>query len=372
ALLIVMGMAIIIENVGLSMALGAFLAGVLLADSEYRHQLETDIEPFKGLLLGLFFIAVGMSVNLTLLGSELVTILLLSISIVMIKGLVLFFLARLQGMKNSSARQLAFSISQGGEFAFVIFAAALSLGILNTDITDILIVAVTITMILTPLILMLNDFLCNRKEGTKQDYDTPKDENNQVIIAGFGRFGQITGRLLTAKKIPFTALEKDPDQVNFVRKFGNKIFYGDASRLDLLHAANADKASVFVLAIDDMEESLKTARIVREHFPELKIFARARNRQHFYQLMDLGITHIRRETFYSALELARLVLTGIGLPGGEVNKSINHFRDHDIKRLYDHRQYNTDEELMINMTKSAAKELEELFESDRQDEDQDK
>ncbi len=372
ALLIVMGMAIIIDHVGLSMALGAFLAGVLLADSEYRHQLETDIEPFKGLLLGLFFIAVGMSVNLTLLGSKFVTILLLSISIITIKGLVLFFLARLQGMNNSSARQLSFSISQGGEFAFVIFATALTLGILDTKIIDTLIVAVTITMIFTPIIIMLNDFLCNRKKESKQNYDTPKNVYNEVIIAGFGRFGQITGRLLTAKKIPFTALEKDPDQVNFVRKFGNKIFYGDASRLDLLHAANTDKASVFVLAIDDMEESLKTARIVRENFPHLKIIARARNRQHFYQLMDLGITHIRRETFFSALELAKLVLTGIGLPGSEVNKSIIRFRDHDIQRLYDHRQYNTDEELMINMTKSAARELEELFESDRQNEDQDK
>jgi monovalent cation:proton antiporter-2 (CPA2) family protein len=372
ALLIVMGVAIIIEHIGLSMALGAFLAGVLLADSEYRHQLETDIEPFKGLLLGLFFIAVGMSVNLALLGSEPITIILLALSIVLVKGSVLFCIAKLQGMNNISARQLAFSISQGGEFAFVIFAATLTLGILSNDITETLIVAVTMTMILTPLILMANDFLSAKNTEKQQEYDTPEDENNQVIIAGFGRFGQITGRLLTAKKIRFTALEKDPEQVNFVRKFGNKIFYGDASRLDLLHAANADKAKLFVLAIDDIDESLKTASIVREHFPHLKIFARARNRQHFYKLMDLGITNIRRETFFSALELTRLVLTGLGLPNKEVKQSINHFRDHDIKRLYDHWQYNTDEELMISMSKGAAKELEELFESDKQDEEKNK
>ena len=365
ALLIVIGTAVLFDHVGLSMALGAFLAGVLLADSEYRHQLEADIEPFKGLLLGLFFMGVGMSVNVSMILSTPGTIFLVTVIIILIKVVVLVLIGKLQGMDNFSSRRLALSISQGGEFAFVVFASALSFGILDAEIIDVLIVAVTLSMIMTPILIKVDDKMCAVNQRSQQEFDLPINENNQVIIAGFGRFGQITGRLLTAKKIPFTALEKNPEQVEVVRRFGNKIFYGDASRLDLLHAANADKASIFVLAIDDVEDSLKTAEIVKQHFPNLKIYARARNRRHAYKLMELGITRIRRETFASALEIASMVLTGIGLSHDRVKHSVDRFRDHDIKRLLEHQSFHNDEEKMIALTRSAAKELEELFEGDK-------
>jgi monovalent cation:proton antiporter-2 (CPA2) family protein len=364
ALLIVVGFSVIFESIGLSMALGAFLAGVLLADSEYRHQLEADIEPFKGLLLGLFFIAVGMSVNISIIIQSPVNIMLITASMIIIKLLVLFILGKLQGMKHSSAKSLALSISQGGEFAFVVFATAVNIGILQVEIAETLIVAVTLSMVMTPLLLITDDVFMSLKRKSKPKFDVPEDQYNKVIIAGFGRFGQITGRMLSAKKIPFTALESNPDQVDFVRRFGNKIFYGDASNLSLLQAANIDKASIFVLAIDDTEASVKIASIVRQHFPHIKIYARARNRQHAYELMDMGISYFRRETFAAALELAGLVLSGLGLSQDEVKQSVKRFRAHDLNRLHAHRGFHSDEEKMISLARAAAKELEELFESD--------
>lgn len=360
-LLIVIGIGAIAEHIGLSMAMGAFIAGVLLADSEYRHQLETDIEPFKGLLLGLFFIAVGMSVNISLILETPGRVILATLLLIGVKAFLLFILGRLQGLTTVQSKDLALSISQGGEFAFVVFAAAVAAGLLDGSVADILIVAVTLSMAITPLLLKLDDYICTRQEKQERAFDPLEDEHNRVIIAGFGRFGQITGRLLSAKKIPFTALEINPDQVDFVRKFGNTVFYGDASRLDLLRSAHADKASIFVLAIDNVEASLRTAEIVRQHFPNLTVYARARDRQHAYQLMDLGVTILRRETFASALEIAGLVLSGLGMSEPEVKSSVNRFKDHDVNRLYEHRNYRNDQEKMIALTKSAAKELEELF-----------
>jgi voltage-gated potassium channel Kch len=219
-------------------------------------------------------------------------------------------------------------------------------------------------MAVTPLLLKLDDYLETLRTQPAREFDSLEEEHNQVIIAGFGRFGQITGRLLRAKKIPFTALDINPDQIDFVRKFGNKAFYGDASRLDLLRSAHADKASIFVLAIDDIEASLKTAEIVTSYFPNLTVYARARNRNHAYKLMDMGIKILRRETFASALEIAGLVLSGLGMAEPEVRSSVNRFKEHDIKRLHEHQTYHTDEEKMIALAKSAAKELEELFAAD--------
>jgi len=284
-----------------------------------------------------------------------------------VKGILLFIIGKLQGMNTSSAKNLALSISQGGEFAFVVFASAVAIGLLDSALTDILIVAVTLSMAITPLLMKLDDYLCRPEAGPERPFDSLENEYNQVIIAGFGRFGQITGRLLSARKIPFTALEINPDQVDFVRKFGNTIFYGDASRLDLLRSAHADKASIFVLAIDDVEASVKTAEIVKQYFPNLTVYARARNRQHAYQLMDLGITLLRRETFASALEIAGLVLSGLGMSDAEVKSSVNRFKDHDVKRLFEHRNYQGDEEKLIALAKSSAKELEELFAMDNKE-----
>lgn len=368
-LLTVIGTALLMELVGLSMALGAFLAGVLLADSEYRHALEADIEPFKGLLLGLFFIAVGMSVNVGLIGQVPLLVAALVAGLVTTKFIVLFVLGKLYGHNNTTARNLAFSISQGGEFAFVIFGVAVSYKLMGRDLSELLIVVVTLSMAVTPLLFAFNETLLRKwLAGPKEEhYEDPVNEENQVIIAGYGRFGQIVSRVLRAKKIGFTALEISPEQVDFVRRFGNKIYYGDASRLDLLRAANADKARIFVLAIDGVEASLRTAEIVTQHFPNLTIYARARNRKHAYQLMDLGTTTIRRETFLASVDMARLVLEGMGLSHRESEETVKAFKEYDVKRLFAHQSSHNDEQKMIDLAKQAAKELEELFEQDAQE-----
>ncbi len=220
-------------------------------------------------------------------------------------------------------------------------------------------------MAMTPLLIKADDFFCKREQSEEIEFDSGMEEGNPVIIAGFGRFGQITGRLLTALNIPFTAMEINPEQVDFVRKFGNKIYYGDASRLDLLRAAHADKARIFLLAIDDAEISLKTAAIVKQHFPNITIYARARDRKHAYQLMDLDIRLIRRETFGSALEMAGLILEGLGMSRQKAKQAMSTFREHDTSRLHAHQNMHTDDEKMIALSKSSRKELEELFEQDK-------
>lgn len=366
ALLVVLGTAALMEQAGLSMALGAFLAGVLLADSEFRHQLEADIEPFKGLLLGLFFIAVGMSLNLGLITEQpgqVVTVVLL---LVAIKFGVLFTLGKWAGLDTPSARRLGLVISQGGEFAFVVFGVAVSGGVLQQPLADLLIVAVSLSMAITPLLLLLDD-VSSRKSAPSDDHDPLPDEHPPVIVAGFGRFGQITARVLGAKRINFTALEVNQQQVDFVRKYGATIYYGDASRLDLLHAAGAAKAKLFVLAIDDVEASLRTAKVVRQHFPNLKVLARARNRKHAYELMDLGIEAIRRETFLSALDLTTEVLTSLGFSDASALNATETFRQHDERRLHQHRHAHTDEQKMQALAKEATRELEEMFEQDAKD-----
>ncbi len=365
SLLIVIGTALLMNWVGLSMALGAFLAGVLLADSEYRHALEADLEPFKGLLLGLFFIAVGMSVDLSLIRSSFGQVVLWVAGLLVLKFLVLFAIGRFSGMNVQSASSLGAALPQGGEFAFVIFGVAVTAGVLAQPLVDLLIVVVTVSMVLTPFLFNAAAAVQARWEARPVgDYEAPAEQENQVIIAGFGRVGQIVARILRAKQIGFTALEASPEQVDFVRRYGNKIYYGDASRLDLLRAANAHQAKVFVLAIDDVEASLRTARIVTQHFPGLKILARARNRKHAYQLMDLGITAIWRETLLSSLDMAHATLTSLGLNKAEAKRAVATFKRHDRQRLLAHHEMHNDEERMVYLAKQAARELEELLEED--------
>jgi len=288
--------ASLLTVLGLSMALGAFLAGVLLAESEYRHEMEADIEPFKGLLLGLFFVAVGMSVDYGLLLSKPLLILTLLVGMMGIKWIVVFVLARLLGCSSSVARNMAFLLPQGGEFAFVLFGVAVASNLLSNEISSLLVIVVSLPMALTPLLVSLDQRRQARCPPRRaQEFDHIPDEENAVILAGFGRVGQVVGRILRVQNIGFTALEHDSEQVNVVRRFGQKIYYGDASRLDLLEAAGARRAKLFVLAIDDVESSLKTADTVREHFPNLKIIARARNRQHAFELLDREVTVIHRE-----------------------------------------------------------------------------
>lgn len=366
ALLTVIGTALLVDQVGLSMGLGAFLAGVLLADSEYRHELEAGIEPFKGLLLGLFFIAVGMSVNLGITVERPVIVLLMVVSLVTFKFAVIYSLGRIYGLNRSSAGNFGVLTSQGGEFAFVIFAAAGLTGLLARDVVDELILTVTLSMVATPLLFLGSNavFRWRHKHREPDSYELPDNDAPQVIIAGFGRFGQIIGRILQAKKVHFTALETSTHQVDFVRRFGDKVYYGDASRLNLLRAAGADKAEVFVLAIDDVERSLKTAEIVAQHFPHMKIFARARNRAHAYALMDLGVSRIRRETFLSSVELGREVLTGLGMPEFEAETAASKFRDFDERRLAEHYGDDHTEDELALMAREWAVELEEMFARD--------
>ncbi len=365
ALLIVSGTALLMNSVGISMALGAFLAGVLLANTEYRHQLEADIEPFKGLLLGLFFISVGMGLNLGLVKDNARDVALLVAGLMVVKGAVLFFAGRAWNLNKKAAGDFALALPQGGEFAFVIFTAAVTTGLLARDVHDLLVLVVSLSIAATPLARLGYDWLTRGLvPPADPEYDVAPITDHPVIIAGFGRFGQITGRILAAKHIPFIALDASAEQVDFVKRFGAEIYYGDASRLELLRAAKAESAKIFVLAIDDVEASLRTAETVTRHFPHLQIYARSRNRQHTHRLMDLGVRVLRRETFHSALDLTKEVLRGLGLNGKEAERIVKTFQEHDERRLAEHHTHYTDEEKMRSLAKGAAKELEEMFTRD--------
>ena len=370
ALLVVVGTALLMAEVGLSMALGAFLAGVLLADSEYRHELEADIEPFKGLLLGLFFIAVGMSVNLGLLASEPARVVALVAGLVVIKALVLFLIGWRAFRSQEPAWSLAICISQGGEFAFVLFGLAVGFRVMDEHLQQLLVVVVSLSMAVTPLLFAAYDrgVRPRLRRTVKRDFDVSPEEDQPVIIAGLGRVGQVVARLLRARRIGFTALDINAEHIAFIAKFGNThVYYGDASRLDLLRAARADKARVFVLAIDDIEASVRTAETVRQHFPHLTIFARARNRQHAYRLLSLGVTHIMRETFAGSLELTGEVLQALGFSFSESKSSVERFRQHDDELLRSTYQHMGDTEKMAQLAAQARKELEQLFDQDARD-----
>jgi glutathione-regulated potassium-efflux system protein KefB len=364
-LLVVVGTALLMQRAGLSMALGAFVAGVLLADSEYRHELEADIDPFKGLLLGLFFIAIGMSVDLRLVIQEPLTMVGLTLGLMTVKGCVLYAVARLARHGHGPAINLALTVSQGGEFAFVLFGVAAGARVIDSALSDRLIVVVSLSMALTPLLVNLNETVFKIGHGVpSREFDKIEPREHRVIIAGFGRFGQMIARTLRMKKIVFTALEASFEQVDFVRKFGNKIYFGDASRLDLLRAARADLAEIFVLAIDDVEASVRTAEMVRKHYPHLKIYARARNRVHAYRLMDVGVDKLIRETFLSSLELARDVLIGLGYSAAEAGEAVRLFRQHDEALLARQHQVHDDEAQLIASARQGAAELERLFGED--------
>jgi glutathione-regulated potassium-efflux system ancillary protein KefC/glutathione-regulated potassium-efflux system protein KefB len=367
ALLVVMGAALLVGTVGLSMALGAFIAGVLLADSEYRHELEADIEPFRGLLLGLYFMAVGMSLDLGLLVRQPSLVFGLAAGFMLVKFTLLYALGRLYRLPGGAARKLGATLSQGGEFAFVLFAAAAGYGLLSRDLTNLLVLVVTLSMAATPLLMMLDEKLLEPllAREAAPPYDSIEVEDRPVIIAGFGRFGQIVSRVLRLRNIPYTALEISAAQVDFVRRFGGKLYYGDASRLELLRAAHTDRARAFVLAIDDVEASVATAETVRQHFPQLKIYARARNRRHAHRLMDAGAHVIQRETYLSSLALSESVLMGLGVSKQAAEHTVAVFRRHDEATLQKQYAVYKDEEKLIQTSVEAARELEQLFEQDR-------
>jgi monovalent cation:proton antiporter-2 (CPA2) family protein len=365
ALLVVMAAGVFMHELGISMALGAFVAGMLLAGSEYRHEIEADIEPFKGLLLGLFFMAVGMSVNFGLIAQEPLIIAGLVAGLVVIKAAVMFALARAFGEETQSAYPLAVVLSQGGEFAFVLFSLAAGEKLLPIALAHLLVVVVTISMLTTPLLVNLLRCLPKPRKSAAPEGAAPPDEENPVIIAGFGRFGQIVGRILATRGIPFTALDRDSEQLDFVTQFGEKAYFGDASRLDLLRAARADKASILVIAIDDIEASMKCAEIAKQHFPRLKIFARAHNRLHAYRLLDLGIKRVWRETFHSSADMAGRVLSELGLPDSTAEETVNIFKLHDERLLRRAAAHHADMPKLIEIARAGRAELRSLFEQDR-------
>jgi len=366
ALLLVVGSALIMEKIGLSMSLGAFLAGVLLADSEFRHELEADIEPFKGLLLGLFFIAVGMSANLALISSAPLTVFGLAFALMLAKFVLMYTISRATGAPNDTAQRIAVALSQGGEFAFVLFSTATGLGVFDLETSQLLVMVVTLSMLLAPFVFAAHERLIVRwiERRSAPEYDVIVGPGNPVIIAGFGRFGQIVSRVLRMCDIPSTALEANYQQVDFVRRFGNKIYFGDASRLDLLQAAKAGEAKLFVLAIDDVEASVKTAALVRRHFPNLPMLARARNRVHYFRLRDLGVKLIYRETFPSSLEVAHQALLRLGLGIAAAQRAVTLFKQHDEAQLEVQHAVHHDEAQLIQTAQQAAEQLKELFEAD--------
>ncbi|WP_318482494.1 glutathione-regulated potassium-efflux system protein KefB [Photobacterium leiognathi] len=364
ALLLVLGIALIMQAFGLSMALGAFLAGVLLAESEYRHELEIAIEPFKGLLLGLFFISVGMAVNLGLLWQYPLQILAAVLALVAVKGGVLYLLARIFGVREKSRSQMAAILSQGGEFAFVLFTAARTEGLLDVQLLAFLLVVVSLSMMTTPLVLTLQNrwYVRGFQADIEPEPETDVvDRSPQVIITGFGRFGQVIGRLLFSNKIKVTILERDPSQIQFLRKFGYKVFYGDATQLDLLRSAGADKAEAIIICTDAPTEVMEVVALCQQHFPHLKILARARSRVEAHQLLSQGVECFSRETFAGALDLGRQALISLGMHPYKAKRAEAHFRKIDTQALRDLLPQHSEEVNLASRQKEARKELEEIF-----------
>ena len=363
-LLVVLGTAWLVQQAGISMSLGAFLAGVLLADSEYRHEIEARVDPFKGLLLGLFFMSVGMTEDIHLVAHEPVLVATILAGLLALKGLILFAVGRLAGENTADSLKLAGVLAQGGEFAFVVFSLATQNKLLDQHLRDVLVVAITLSMALTPVLVVLFERLVPKDAASKPVYDhIDEDDIPRVIIAGFGRFGQIIARVLRANKIRFTAIESSIEQVEASRRFGSQIYYGDPSRSDLLRSTHADKAELFIVATDDPETNIRTARLVRRMYPQLKVFARARNRQHAFRLMDLGV-HVVRETFHSSLVMSREALEQLGLPPDVAAQRVDTFREFDEKLLAEQHLFYDDEAAIMQNSREAQRDLDHLFEAD--------
>lgn len=368
ALLTVVAVSLVMQQAGLPASLGSFIAGALLAESTYRHQLEADIAPFEGLLLGMFFTAIGMSLNLGLLLSQPAVIALLTLVLMAVKALILFALGRWHGLESGPSRRLALALAQGGEFAFVLLAAGQAGGVLGKPSAELLAVIITLSMALTPLLLGIERLVFRRASAPARAYDALPENDGHVVIAGFGRFGQIMARILRAKGVPFTALDISAEQVELVRKFGSKAFYGDASRPDILEAAQIDKARAFVIAVDDIDAAMRAAELVKTRYPHVPIYARARNRVHAHRLLDLGVTAFQREVFLSSLELTRQVLHGLGFSERVAGKAIDTFRTHDERRLVEDYKLSSDIEKMQERARSDLVRLEKLFQEDAEEE----
>jgi glutathione-regulated potassium-efflux system ancillary protein KefC len=373
SLLLVIAVAALVQVAGLSMALGAFLAGVLLAESEYRRELETDLEPFKGMLLGLFFIAVGMSLDFGVLLESPWRVAAIVLGFMALKAAVIYALAR--GMQIPLQERPVFTalLAQGGEFAFVVYQAAAGAQVLTARTASVLIGAVTVSMLLTPLLLVAIDkFLMPRwaaaSARTLKEISQP--QNAPVIIAGFGRYGQIVGRLLAAQGIASTVLDHDADMVEAARSFGYKVFYGDATRLDLLRTAGAQSAQVLLVAVDDIEQSLAIIDMAREHFPHLELVARARDVPHWNMLRDRGVMRVERELFEASLRSGRSVLELLGLAPHEARRHAMRFRHHNLALFEELHPHYQDRAKLIAVVKQGRRQLEEQMARERAEQEQ--
>ncbi|MEO8459903.1 MAG: monovalent cation:proton antiporter-2 (CPA2) family protein [Dokdonella sp.] len=366
ALLVVIGTAWIMEAAGMSMSLGAFLAGVLLADSEYRHEIEARVDSFKGLLLGLFFISVGMAADVQIVVREPWLVGALLLGLLGIKALILFGIAR--GFARHDSEQslaLAAILCQGGEFAFVVFSLSATNGLITPAQRDLLIVVVTLSMAVTPLLVIGRSKLnIGRRKKESLPFDAIVDETPRVIVAGFGRFGQVVARVLRSQNIPLIAIESSVEQVEQTRRFGSKIYFGDPTRSDLLRSANVGSAEVFIVATDDPDSNIRTARLVRRLYPHLKVYARARNRQHVWRLMDLNLDGIVRETYHSSLVMAQQILEALGMPAETAKHRVEMFDAHDDELLKSQYLVYDNEAALVQSSKEALGDLERLFAND--------
>ncbi|QPF73160.1 glutathione-regulated potassium-efflux system protein KefC [Roseateles sp. DAIF2] len=369
ALLLVLGTASLMHAVGLSAALGAFLAGVLLAESEYRRELETDLEPFKGLLLGLFFMAVGMGLDLTVVLQRPLLVLGLLAALLLTKAALLTLMARWMGIPGPERSVFVLLLAQGGEFGFVVFQLAQQAGLIDAAQNSALVAAVALSLACTPALLLASDRLLSsqlKRQAAPQDALLQSPQQAPIIIAGFGRYGQIVGRMLYANGFEATVLDHDAESVALLRRFGWRVYFGDATRLDLLRTAGAEQARVLVIAVDDVAQSLEIAALAREHWPQLQVVARARNLQHYFRLRDLGVTLIERETLDSALMSARSVLELLGLQPHAARKLAWRFRQHTLEQLDVLFPLYKDEAALTAATRRGRQQLESLFAQERE------
>jgi monovalent cation:proton antiporter-2 (CPA2) family protein len=367
SLLIVAGTAYIASLAGLSMSLGAFMAGVLLSESEYRHELEADIEPFEGLLLGFFFISVGMAADLGLAYVHPGLLAAAAGALLLAKIIVCFVLALISRQTVADAVRFSLALPQASEFSFVLFGAAVGVGALDASAAAMATLVAAASMAATPVLFALSErFVIPALEAKPApDYDTIEAANAPVIICGFGRFGQIVGRVLRMHGIPFTALERDLGQVDVVRRFGNKVYFGDPRRVELLRSAGAEQAKLLIVVLDHPEDVLRIVEVARRAFPQLKIFARARNRRHAHLLMDRNVDGFVRETFYSSLKMAEDALLTLGISPDDAARSVTLFREHDEQNLVETHTIYRDEKQMIQSLQQSTEELTALFEADQ-------
>lgn len=366
SLALVVGTTLLMDLIGVSPALGAFISGVVLANSQYKHTVEADIQPFKGLLLGLFFISVGMGMDFSLFSQQATLVIAAVIVLMMIKASILVFLGRFFNLTNFQAVGLAFALSQGSEFAFVLFQYASTTQVINQTSARFFTLVVALSMLATPFLMLLYYRLIlpriMNRLPEQNDYDSI-NESNDIILAGYGRFGQIIGRFLNGENIKITVLENNAEQVELLRKFGYFGYFGDASRLDLLKSAGAERAKLLIVTVGNADANLKIVRLAKEEFPHLKIYARARNRRHAYELHKLGVDYFIREVFESSLSMTKQVMHFLGYKPEEIEKKAQAFQDHDEATLFQSFEFFEKESDFINFSRQAKGELERILRS---------